>query len=32
MWRLCRLVRAFHARGNSGIVVSQDLGHKIHSL
>lgn len=32
MWGLCRLVRAFHARGNNSIVVSQDLGCKIHSL
>lgn len=29
---LCRLLRAFHARGNKGIVVSQGLGRKIHSL
>ena len=32
MWGLCRFVRAFHARGNNSIVVSQDLEHKIHSL
>lgn len=32
MWELFRLIRGFHPRGNNGIMVSQNLGYKIHSL